>query len=83
MMIGDEEHLLHGHAYKVVSTRIFRIEIVNKMVPEKMSQGSFLMEETERLKSMMGKEFESLGSVLKKKWQDKLDGDCGCCSLRA
>jgi len=31
------------------------------MVPENMSQ-----EETERLKSMMGKEFQSLGSLLKK-----------------
>ena len=41
------------------------------------------MEETERLKSMMGKEFQSLGSRLKKMWQDKLDGDFGCCSLRA
>ena len=41
------------------------------------------MEETEKLKSMMGKEFQSLGSRLKKKWRDKLDGDFGCCSLRA
>ena len=41
MMIGNEEHLLHGHNYKVVSTRIVRMEIVNKMVPEKMSQEFF------------------------------------------
>ena len=58
------------------------MEIMNKMVPEK-SLRSFLMEETERLKSMMDKEFQSLGSQLKKKWRDKLDGDFGCCSLRA
>ena len=30
------------------------MEIVNKMVPEKIVSGVFLMEETERLKSMMG-----------------------------
>ena len=41
------------------------------------------MEETDRLKSMIGKEFQSLGSLLKKKWRDKFDGDLGCCSLRA
>ena len=61
-MIGNEEHLLHGHNYKVVSTRIVRMEIVNKMVPEKMSQEFF----NGRDKSMMGKEFQSLGSRLKK-----------------
>ena len=58
------------------------MEIVNKMVPEKYVSGVFLMEETDRLKSMMGKEFQSLGSLLKKKWRDKLDGDFGCCILR-
>ena len=41
------------------------------------------MQETKRLKSMMGKEFQSLGSLLKKKWRDKFDGDLGCCNLRA